>query len=134
MTPNRVRPSALTLLAAIAATTLMTEPSAAPAKTQGKWSICGAGRYDFVAGGQNLGSETFDIACKPDGRYSATGHTQLAAGAVSIDLTTTLEVGADMLPITALSKGKVQGQPLEQSGKFENGTATLTTNGQSQTM
>jgi dipeptidyl aminopeptidase/acylaminoacyl peptidase len=134
MTPNRARASALTTIAAIIAMTLMSEPAAAQAKAQGKWSLCGAGKYDLVVGGQNLGSETFDITCKPDGRYSATGHTQLAAGVMSIDLTTTLELGADMLPITALAKGKVQGQQIEQSGKFENGTATLSTNGQSQTM
>src|SRR3954464_12584225 len=115
MTPNRACASALTTIAAIMAVTLMSEPAAAQAKAPGKWSLCGAGKYDLVVGGQNLGSETFDITCKPDGRYSATGHTQLAAGAMSIDLATTLELGADMLPITALAKGKVQGQQIEQS-------------------
>ena len=132
MTPNRARACALTTIAAIIAATLMSEPAAAQTKAQGSWSLCGAGKYDLSAGGQNLGTETFEITCKPDGRYSATGHTQFSA--LSMDLTTTLELGADMLPITASSVGKVQGQPLEQSGKFENGTATLTTNGKSQTM
>src|SRR6478672_10238233 len=132
MTPNRARASALTTIAAIIAMTLVSEPAAAQAKAQGKWSLCGAGKYDLAAGGQSLGTETFEITCKPDGHYSATGHTQFTA--LSMDLTTTLELGADMLPITASSVGKVQGQPLEQSGKFENGTATLTTNGKAQTM
>ena len=132
MTPNRARTSALTTIAAIMAVTLVSEAAAGQAKVQGKWSLCGAGKYDLSAGGQNLGTETFEITCKPDGHYSATGHTQFTA--LSMDLTTTLELGADMLPITASAVGKVQGQPLEQSGKFENGTATLTTNGKSQTM
>jgi dipeptidyl aminopeptidase/acylaminoacyl peptidase len=130
MTMNRARSGALTTIATLLAVALMSEP----AESQVKWSLCGAGKYDLAAGGQSLGNETFDITCKPDGHYSATGHTQLAAGGMSVDLTTTLELGADMLPLTALAKGTVQGQPLEQSGKFENGTATLTTNGQAQTM
>ena len=134
MTMNRTRSSALTAIATITTIALMSEPASAQAKAQGAWSLCGAGKYDLAAGGQSLGSETFEITCKPDGRYTATGRTQLAAGATSVDLTTTLELGADMLPITAIAKGTVQGQPLEQSGKFENGTATLSTNGQSQTI
>lgn len=132
MIPNLARASALTTIAALVTSTLMSEPAAAQAKGQGKWSLCGAGKYELSAGGQNLGTETFEITCKPDGHYAATGHTQFTA--LSMDLTTTLELGADMLPVTASSIGKVQGQPLEQSGKFENGTATLTTNGKSQTM
>ena len=132
MISNRARSSALMTIAAAAVVTIVSESAAAQAKPQGKWSLCGAGKYDLAAGGQNLGTETFDITCKPDGHYSATGRTQFTA--LSMDLTTTLELGADMLPITASSTGTVRGQPLEQSGKFENGTATLTTNGKSQTM
>ena len=89
MTSNRARASALTTIAAIIATTFMSEPAAAQAKGQGEWSLCGAGKYDLSAGGQTLGTETFEITCKPDGHYSATGHTQFSA--LSIDLTTTLD-------------------------------------------
>jgi uncharacterized protein len=134
MTTNRARWGALMIIAAV---TFMDEPAAAQANsptTQSKWSLCGAGAYDLVAGGKSLGRETFEVTCKPDGRYSATGHTQLAAGAMAIDLTTTLELGADMLPLTSSAKGTAQGQTLDQSGKYENGTATLSTNGQSQTV
>ena len=64
------------------------------AQRAGNWSLCGAGRYDLTMNGQSVGSETFDIACHPNG-YTATGRTQLAMAGASIDLTTHLEVGAD---------------------------------------
>jgi uncharacterized protein len=130
MTTTRARLGALAMLASMI---VMTEQLDAQ-PTPGKWMLCGAGKYDLSAGGQSLGSETFDITCRPDGHYIATGRTQLSAGATSIDLTTNLEFGADLLPITASAKGTVQGQPLDQSGTFANGTATLATNGQTQSV
>ena len=130
MTTTRARLGALAMLASAI---VMTEQLDAQ-PTPGKWMLCGAGKYDLSAGGQSLGSETFDITCRPDGHYVATGRTQLSAGATSIDLTTNLEFGADLLPITASAKGTVQGQPLDQSGTFANGTATLATNGQTQSV
>jgi dienelactone hydrolase len=102
------------------------------AQSPTKWSLCGAGKYDLVAGGQIIGGESFDVTCKPDGHYTATGHTQLFP--TSTDLTTNLELGADLLPISASAKGTVQGQPFEQTGTFSNGTATLVSNGHSQSM
>ena len=130
MTTTRARLGALAMLASAI---VMTERLDAQ-PTPGKWMLCGAGKYDLSAGGQSLGSETFDITCRPDGHYIATGRTQLSAGATSIDLTTNLEFGGDLLPITASAKGTVQGQPLDQSGTFANGTATLATNGQTQSV
>ena len=96
------------------------------------WSLCGAGSYTLTAGGQTIGNETFEITCKPDGKYSATGRTQLTP--LAIDLTTALELDASLQPISATAKGNVQGQPFDQRGTYANGTATLTTNGQSQTV
>jgi dipeptidyl aminopeptidase/acylaminoacyl peptidase len=84
-------------------------------------------------GGQSVGSETFDIACHPGG-YTASGRTQLSTAGAAIDLTTHLEVGADLVPASASAKGTVNGQPFDQSGKFVDGTATLTTNGQQQSV
>ena len=49
------------------------------------------------------------------GATPRTADTQLAAGAMAIDLTTSLELGADMLPLTSSAKGTAQGQTLEQS-------------------
>ena len=130
MTTTRARFGALAMLAS---TMAMTEQLGAQ-QALGKWVLCGAGKYDFSAGGQSLGTETFDITCRPDGHYVATGRTQLTGGAASMDLTTNLEFGADLLPTTVSAKGTVQGQPLEQSGTFANGTATLVTNGKTQSM
>ena len=73
MTTNRARWSALMIIAAMP---FMDEPAAAqanPPTPQSKWSLCGSGTYDLVAGGKSLGRETFEVACKPDGRYSANG-------------------------------------------------------------
>ena len=116
---------------AIALTLTITMSDLAHAQTPA-WSLCGAGSYTLTAGGQTIGTETFEITCKPDGKYSATGHTQLTP--MSLDLTTHLELDANRLPISATAKGTVQGQPFDQSGAYANGTATLTTNGQSQTV
>jgi pimeloyl-ACP methyl ester carboxylesterase len=120
-----------TMARAIALTLTITMSDLVQAQTPA-WSLCGAGSYTLTAGGQTIGNETFEITCKPDGKYSATGHTQLTP--LRIDLTTTLELDANRQPIAATAKGTVQGQPFDQSGTFANGTATLTTNGQSQTV
>jgi hypothetical protein len=105
-----------------------------PTQATSKWSLCGAGKYELAAGGQSVGSETFEITCTSDRRYSASGRTQLSAGALAIDLTTKIELGSDLIPIAASSKGTAQGQPLDQSGTFTNGVATLVTNGKSQSI
>lgn len=128
MKNHRARYVALTTLATFA---LMSEDL--EAQRAGNWSLCGAGRYDLTMNGQSVGSETFDIACNPSG-YTATGRTQLAMAGASIDLTTHLEVGADLVPASASAKGTVNGQPFDQSGTFVDGTATLTTNGQQQSV
>src|SRR5689334_10159282 len=132
MTTKRARNAALATIAL----TVMVATMSDRLDAQGpqKWALCGPGRYELSANGQPLGSETFDVTCKPDGHYTATGHTQLSGGATSIDLTTNLELGPDLLPITASAKGTVQGRPFDQTGTFSNGTATLVSNGQSQTM
>ena len=148
MTKHRARPRALITFAGVVLSTAgaaaqrmdenvsraATGTTVDAAQGTSKWSFCGAGKYELVAAGQTVGSETFEITCATDKRYSATGQTQLSAGAMALDLKTTLELGADMLPISATSKGTVQGQPFDQSGRFENGVATLTTNGQSQSV
>ena len=113
---------------------VLTAPAIAFAQSAGKWSLCGTGKLDLAAAGQSVGTETFDVTCHTDGRYSATGRTQLTAGAASIDLTTSVELGRDLVPTKAVAKGTVRGQPFEQTAAFANGTATLTTNGTAQTV
>jgi dienelactone hydrolase len=116
--------------AASHASVLTSQPLQAPSE----WSLCGAGKYELAAAGQSVGSETFEIICTSDRRYSASGRTQLSAGALALDLTTTIELGPDLVPVSASSKGTAQGQPLDQSGTFANGVATLVTNGKSQSI
>ena len=132
MTNNRARARALATIVAVAIPTLMSEELGA--QKPGGWALCGPGRYDLSAGGQSVGSETFEITCLPDGRYTGSGRTQLSGMGVGIDLTTHLELGADLVPSSASAKGTVNGQPFDQSGTFNDGTATLTTNGQSHSM
>jgi len=128
MTTNWAHPCAL---AFTTISTLMTEPL--DAQKRDTWSLCGAGTYELTAAGQSVGKETFEIVCKPDGHYVATGRTQLSVGG-AMDLTTSLELGPDFSPITASAKGTVGGQPFEQTGSFAKETATLTSNGQAQTV
>ena len=97
-----------------------------------RWSICGTGEYRFMAAGQPVGTETFDVKCLPDGSYSGTGRTQL--GPLGMDLTTKLELGKDLLPRGVDVKGTVRAQSFDQTAKLDNGTATVTVNGSSQTV
>jgi dienelactone hydrolase len=132
MTNNGARARALGAIATAALVALMSEDLGA--QRTGSWSICGPGRYDLSVGGQSVGNETFDITCHPDGRYTGTGRTQLSGPGIGIDLTTHLELGADLIPASASAKGTVNGQPFDQTATFNDGTATLVSNGQSQTM
>src|SRR6476619_2443119 len=132
MTNNGARARALGAIAGVGLAVLLSEELGA--QRAGSWSLCGAGKYDLSADGQSVGSETFEITCHPDGHYTATGRTQLSGMGVGMDLTTHLEVGADLVPSSASAKGTVNGQPFDQSGTFNDGTATLTTNGQSQSV
>lgn len=109
------------------------ESRQANAQGMSRWSLCGAGQFEFKAGGQTVGTESFDVTCTPDKRYSATGRTQLTAG-VAIDLTTKLELGSDLLPVSSSAKGTVGGQALDQSATYANGTASITTNGTTQSL
>jgi len=128
MTNDQARVLALTTLATFV---LMSEDLGAQGAAS--WSLCGPGRYELTAGGQPLGTEVFEIACHPNG-YTATGRTQLSMTGATVDLTTHLELGTDFVPASASAKGTVNGQPFDQSGTFRDGTATLTTNGQQQSV
>ena len=148
MTTNQARSRVLLAMASVAMSATQAEAQRMDENASGaatvtlrvaeqggsKWSLCGPGKFELSAAGQTIGSETFDVTCTPDRRYSVTGQTQLAAGAMALDLTTTLELGADLLPVKASSKGTAGGKPLDQSGTFANGVATLVTNGQSQSV
>ncbi|HEX6048311.1 MAG TPA: alpha/beta fold hydrolase [Gemmatimonadaceae bacterium] len=148
MTTKRARSIALLALTAGGSTALVAQVTThqhdAPPSTRSagtsmtteqpapRWALCGAGEYRFTAAGQPAGTETFDVQCRPDGSYAATGRTQLTP--LGLDLTTTLELAKDLLPRNVEVKGTVRGQPFDQTAKFDNGTATVTSGGAAQTV
>jgi len=127
MTTSRARACALAGFAVVLST------NEVQAQTARKWSLCGAGLYDLTAAGQPVGSETFEITCDASG-YAGTGRTRLSAGAMSLDLTTKLELGNDLVPKTASANGTIQGNPFDQTAALANGTATVTIKGQTQSI
>ena len=94
-------------------------------------AICGKSNLLLKLGEQSIGNETFEIKCQPDGGYNATGHTQLKLPGASTDLTTTIDLDKAGSPTSSIAKGTVAGSAFEQSVVIKNGTATVTTNGQS---
>ena len=65
-------------------------------------------KYDLTAAGQSLGSETFEItACQTALLRHRTNSAVLAAA--TIDLTTNLELGADLLPRQRIGEGHRSG-------------------------
>lgn len=109
-----------------------TRPTVTTEQQVTRWTLCGAGEFALSAAGQSVGNETFDVTCRPDGSYAVAGRTQLSP--LGLDLTTKLELGKDLLPRSVDVKGTARGQPFDQTAKFENGTATVTANGATQTV
>src|SRR6185295_11285867 len=78
-------------------------------------SICGKAVYDLWLGDKSVGREEFEIKCKPDGGYLASGHTELKPTGAAIDLNTTLEVDKSGEPLSSTAKGTINGTPFDQS-------------------
>jgi dienelactone hydrolase len=90
-------------------------------------AICGKAVYDLWLGDQSVGREEFEIKCKPDGGYQASGHTELKPAGAAIDLNTTLEVNKSGEPLSSTAKGTVNGSPFDQSVVVKGATTTVTT-------
>jgi dienelactone hydrolase len=105
---------------------LQNSNGAAPVKLLGP-AVCGKGTYVLTHAGQSAGRETFEVSCKPDGGYLATGRTELNVGGASSDLVTTLELDKAGLPISSTAKGSINGQPFEQSVSIKDDTAAVIT-------
>ena len=99
-------------------------PTAAPMLSP---SICGKAVYDLWLGDKPVGREEFEIKCKPDGGYQASGHTELKPAGAAIDLNTTLEVDKSGEPLSSTAKGTVNGSPFDQSVVVKGATTTITT-------
>ena len=92
-------------------------------------SICGKSNLQFKLGEQAVGSESYEIKCRPDGGYSAIAHTELKLPGASTDLNLTIELDKSGSPTSSTAKGTVAGTAFEQSVSIKDGTATVTTNG-----
>ncbi|HXU08032.1 MAG TPA: alpha/beta fold hydrolase [Blastocatellia bacterium] len=90
-------------------------------------SICGKAVYDLWLGDQSVGREEFEIKCRPDGGYQASGHTELKPTGAVIDLSTTLEVDKSGEPLSSTAKGTINGSPFDQSVVVKGSTTTITT-------
>lgn len=89
--------------------------------------ICGKGTYLLKLDGKPAGEEKFEISCRPDGGFSASGHTEFKVPGVASDLNTTLELDKQGLPLSSTAKGTVTGEPFDQSLTIKESTAVLTT-------
>ncbi|MEK6302260.1 MAG: alpha/beta fold hydrolase [Acidobacteriota bacterium] len=91
-------------------------------------SICGKSNLLFMLGEQPVGGEALEIKCRPDG-YSAVARTELKVPGASIDLNTTLDLDKSGSPTSSTAKGTVGGKLFDQSVSIKDGTATMTTDG-----
>jgi dienelactone hydrolase len=89
-------------------------------------SICGKSNLLLTIGEQRIGSEALEIKCQPDGGYAAVARTELKVPGASIDLITTLDLDKSG---SRTAKGTVAGKPFDQSVSIKDGTATMTTDG-----
>jgi dienelactone hydrolase len=92
-------------------------------------AICGKGSFSFLLDGKPAGRETFEIACKPDGGYSANGRTEFTVTGALSDLSTTLDLDQTGQPLSSTAKGTVGSQPINQSVTISGDKAILNAGG-----
>lgn len=100
---------------------------AAPALLSPK--ICGKGVYLLSIGEQPLGRETFEIQCRADGGYQASGNTNMKLPNGAFNQDTTLEVDKAGVPQRLAAKGEAVGATFDLTTVFKDGKAITTTNG-----
>lgn len=91
--------------------------------------ICGKGVFLFSLAEESIGRETFDIQCKPDGGYRASGNTAMKLPTFTFNQDTALEVDKAGIPLSLSAKGEANGSPFEQTTLFKEDKATTTTGG-----
>jgi dienelactone hydrolase len=114
------------VIALLAPSLVQSQQSAAPLLSP---AICGKGVFQLMVGDKTIGREEFEIKCQPGGGYSVGGHTEFNVPGAASDLNTTLEVDKSGEPMSSTAKGKVGGQPFDQSVVIKGATATIITNG-----
>lgn len=94
--------------------------------------ICGKGVFVITVAEQPLGRETFDIQCRPDGGYQASGSTNMQIPKGVLNQDTTLEVDKEGVPQSFSVKGKAGDTAFEQATIFKDSKATSRAGGQTQ--
>ena len=101
-------------------------PPAAPFLSK---EVCGKGVFLISMGEQSLGRETFEITCKPDGAFAASGNTRLEMPPLNLNQDTTMEVDKEGVPLMFTAKGEAGGSPVDQKIIFQNEKAIITSGG-----
>lgn len=106
-------------------------PPAVPLLSPG---ICGRGVFQLLLGTQSLGNETFEITCKSDGGYAASGHTEMKLPGLIIDLNTTIETDRQATPSKFTLDGVLGPNTLHQIVTVTNDRATIVDGGKTNEM
>lgn len=88
--------------------------------------ICGQGVFLFSAADEQIGRETFEIRCRPDGGFSGSGNTSLKIPGGTLVQDTTIELDKAGVPQSFSVKGNAKGDPFKQSTTFKDGKAVST--------
>lgn len=104
-------------------------PPAAPALSP---AICGKGAFRLLLGVQSIGSETFEIVCREDGGYAASGRTELKLPGLIVDLNTTIETDRAATPSKFTLKGVLGTRTVDQLVTVLNDKATIVDDGKTQ--
>lgn len=91
--------------------------------------ICGKGVFLLSLGEQSLGRETFEITCRSDGGYRASGNTNMKLPAAAFNLDTTIELDKAGVPQRFIIKGKTGASSVDQTISFKDDKATVTSGG-----
>lgn len=92
-------------------------------------AICGQGVFQLLLGTQPLGSETFEITCRADGGYAASGRTLMKLPGLTIDLNTSIETDKEATPSKFTLQGVLGQIAPAQTVTVTNDKATIIDNG-----
>jgi dienelactone hydrolase len=96
--------------------------------------ICGRGVLVISREAETLGRESFEIQCRPDGGYRASGSTSIKGAGGSLNQETVLELDKEGVPQSLSVKGDAGGTSFEQTTSFKDNKATTIVAGQTQEM
>lgn len=95
-------------------------------------AICGKGVFQMLLGSQPIGSELFEITCRSDGGYAASGHTEMKLPGFVADINTTIETDKAATPSKFTLKGILGANALDQNVTVANDKVTIVDTGKTQ--